>query len=173
MILLRKTMSKIHSFEFDYEHDYTLIGVHTSLEDYRLAYLLNKNLGIQFRRYKEDLDLFENSAKSSFSIFIFDDKKNQTTWTLISNKNIPTESVSETTDSLFASEQKSVFLIPEKRTVDYLIRIDGIFPNSFIKSIIEAIKKINNIMTLYTIDPMDLKSRDHLIFETKPGNIYL
>ncbi len=166
-------MSKIHSIEFDYEHDYTLLGIHTSLEDYRLAYLLNKTLSIQFRRYKEDLDLFENSAKSSFPIFIYDDKKNRTTWTLISNKNIPIESLSETTDSLFASEQKSVFLIPEKRTIDYLIRIDGIFPDSFTKSIIEVIKKINNIMTLYTIDPMDLKSRDHLIFETNPGNIYL
>lgn len=173
MIFLRKTMSKIHSFEFDYEHDYTLIGIHTSLEDYRLAYLLNKTLNIQFRRYKEDLDLIEKSEKSSFSIFIFDDIKNMTTWTLISNKNIPTENISEPTDSLFGRVQKSVFLIPEKRTVDYLIRIDGIFPATYTKSIIETIKKINHIITLYTIDPLDLKSRDHLIFETKPGEIYL
>jgi hypothetical protein len=166
-------MSKIHSFEFDYEHDYTLIGIHTPLEDYRLAYLLNKTMGIQFRRYKEDLDLIERSEKSSFSIFIFDDKKNMTTWTLISNKSIQTETPTASAGSLFANEQKSVFLIPEKRMVDFLIRIDGIFPDKFIKEIIDSIKKINTIIALYTIDPLDLKSRDHLIFETKPGEIYL
>ena len=26
------------------EEEYSLIGIHTALEDYRLAYLLNKNL---------------------------------------------------------------------------------------------------------------------------------
>ena len=36
---------KLHIDEFD-EVDYELIAIHTSLEDYRLAYFLNKKLPI-------------------------------------------------------------------------------------------------------------------------------
>ena len=37
---------QIHALDFNisFEEEYTLIGIHTALEDYKLAYLLNKNL---------------------------------------------------------------------------------------------------------------------------------
>ena len=38
------------------EVSYTLIGIHCTIEDYRVAYLLNKYLGINLVRSKEDLD---------------------------------------------------------------------------------------------------------------------
>ena len=41
---------QIHSLGFDdfSEDEYSLIGIHTALEDFKLAYLLNKNLSTNF-----------------------------------------------------------------------------------------------------------------------------
>ena len=36
----------------DFEVDYSLIGIHSTEEDYRLAYLLNQQLKTKFKRFK-------------------------------------------------------------------------------------------------------------------------
>ena len=41
---------------FDLEDDYLLIGIHSTEEDYRLAYLLNKHLQLKLARKPQDLD---------------------------------------------------------------------------------------------------------------------
>lgn len=166
-------MSKFLSIDFEYDHDYTLIGIHTPLEDSRLAYLLNQNLDLEFRRYKEDLDLFYKNEQSSFSIFIFDDQKNMAKWTLISNKNLRREPIKNKEENLFENEQFISYLIPEKKRVDFFIKIDSIFTEEFNRTVIEKIKNINKVIALYAIDPYELKSKDHLIFETKTDHIYL
>ena len=61
----------------------TLIGIHCTIEDYRLAYLLNKSLGINLVRNKKDLDY--NNGKSTYSIYKWEDKKQFLTWNLVSN----------------------------------------------------------------------------------------
>ena len=49
---------------------YTLIAIHCTVEDYRLAYLLNKYLGINLVRKSKDLDY--NKDKSAYvCIFMF------------------------------------------------------------------------------------------------------
>ena len=51
---------QIHALGFgDFcEDEYSLIGIHTALEDYKLAYLLNKNLNTHFSKSKKNLLLF-------------------------------------------------------------------------------------------------------------------
>ena len=41
---------QVHSLDIEdfYEDNYTLIGIHTALEDFKLAYLLNNNLDTLF-----------------------------------------------------------------------------------------------------------------------------
>jgi len=36
--------------------DYTLIGIHCSIEDYRLAYLLNQFLNLKLKRKDSDIE---------------------------------------------------------------------------------------------------------------------
>ena len=40
----------------DFEDDYSLIGIHSTEEDYRLAYILNKHLNTKLTRFKHNLD---------------------------------------------------------------------------------------------------------------------
>ncbi len=47
---------KLHIDEFD-EVDYELIAIHTSLEDYRLAYFLNQKLPILLSKSKNEIQI--------------------------------------------------------------------------------------------------------------------
>ena len=84
-------MSKIHSIDFEYDHDYDLIGIHSILSDYRMAYFLNEKLNIHLHRFKEDLEY--KSKNCSFPLFTFEDKSAFTSWSLIANKFVFTEEV--------------------------------------------------------------------------------
>ena len=65
------------------ESVFTLIAIHCTIEDYRLAYLLNKFLRINLCRKRFDLD-FKN-GKSAYSIYHWEDKKQLIDWNLVSN----------------------------------------------------------------------------------------
>lgn len=144
---------------------FTLIAVHCSLEDYRLAYLLNKHLGITLTRKPSDLDY--NSGKSTFSIFEWEDGKQLTTWSLVSNF-CKTESYQEINyQSLFENQEKvtkTTYLIPEYKRVNFFLKIDYQLNYSKKKYILDSILKIQQIVTAYSIETDQLKSKDNLIF---------
>jgi len=50
---------QVYSLDIDdfNEDNYILIGIHTALEDFKLAYLLNKNLDTHFSKATYSLDL--------------------------------------------------------------------------------------------------------------------
>ncbi len=154
-------MSKIHTFDFEYDHDYILIGIHTTLNDYRLAYFLNKELKLFLKRFKDNLDF--PLKQCSFPFYLYEDKASFITWSMISNKFISTNSVQSNTN-LFDEETKIRFLIPEKNKVDYFIKINGFIKDENLENILTKIKEAEKIITSYTIDPYTLKSRDNLIF---------
>ncbi len=155
-------MSKILSLNFEYEHDYTLIGIHSSLEDYRMAFFLNRSLNLKLERCKEDLDFDKNNC--SFSLFDFEDINSMLYWSLITNKNIKTEEVENNYSNLFKDESKISYLIPEKKQVDFFIKISGQINKSELHDILLKINNTKKIITSYTIEPYDLKSKDYLIF---------
>lgn len=144
---------------------FTLIGIHCTLEDYRLAYLLNKYLGIALRRKSKDIDT--NNGTSAYSIFEWIDKKHLVAWSLVSNS-CKVESY-ETTDfeSLFSEQEKitrTTHLIPEYKRVNYFLKIDNQFDYSKEKYILKNVLAIPQIITAYSININTLKSKDNLIF---------
>lgn len=147
------------------EVTFTLIAIHCTLEDYRLAFLLNKHLGITLTRKSSDLDY--NNGKSTYSIFEWEDNKQLTNWSLVSNI-CKTESYQEINQqSLFNIREKitkTTNLIPEYKRVDYLLKIDNEYQFSKEKFILNNILKIPQITTAYSIDASQLKSKDNLIF---------
>ena len=144
---------------------YTLIAIHCTLEDYRLAFLLNKHLGITLTRRLSDLDY--NKGKSTYSIFEWEDDKQLTNWSLVSNI-CKTESYQEVNyQSLFNVKEKitkTTNLIPEYKRVDYFLKIDTEYQFSKEKYILDNILSIPQITTAYNIDASQLKSKDNLIF---------
>lgn len=155
---------QIHSLGFDdfSEDEYSLIGIHTALEDFKLAYLLNKNLSTSFSKSREDLNIEDQQTKTSFSIFNYCSKEYDFDWSLIANSS-KKENQQESNELLLSSETKT-YLIAEMNKVDFFIKISGELEDSFMTDTIEKIKSIDQIITSYIIDKDKLKSKEFLIF---------
>ena len=154
-------MTKVLSLGYEYEHDYALIGINSTLEDYRLAYLLNKKLALKLERQSYDLDFSDKDCV--FPIFAFDCDTTFSSWYFLINK---TNVVHKTSNqnNLFPEESKTSFLIQEKKNIDYFLKIEGDFDELQILSLLDTINNIKGVITSYAIDPQTLKSKDYLIF---------
>ena len=146
----------------DLEDDYSLIGIHSTEEDYRLAYLLNNYLKIKLTRFKHNLD-FKNST-AVFPLFEYKDEANYINYYLINNKH--TELIdNQYKEGLFGGNYSiTSYLIPEKKKVDFFLKIEGCNKEDFIKNLVNDLNKINQIITSYPIVPINLKSKENLIF---------
>ena len=151
--------------DFFDEEQYILIGIHCTLEDYRLAYLLNKYLEINLLRKPEDLDF--DKRKSAYSIFEWEDSKHLKTWSLVSNICKREELNKTTYTSLFETQEpiiKTYNLIPEYKQVNFFLKIENEYNDSKEKYIVKQILSIPQIVTAYSIDTSQLKSKANLIF---------
>jgi len=145
----------------DLEDDYSLIGIHSTEEDYRIAYLLNKNLNTRLTRFEQCLDFKDSTAE--FPLFEYKDEKTFINYYLINNKHLQFVN-NHDNEVLFGGNDTVSYLIPEKKNVDFFLKIEGCNSDAFIENLVENLKKINQIITSYPLDPATLKSRDHLIF---------
>jgi hypothetical protein len=141
------------------EEAFTLIALHSSLEDYKVVYLVNRYLKTRFQRLRSDLDF---SRGISFPIFEWRDVVNDKHWTLICNSSRKREAVNS--NDLFMNEPSFTLyhLIPEHRDVDYFLKIEE--DDTSGESLVKALASIPNIITAYAIDTDNLKSKKNLIF---------
>lgn len=144
------------------EIDYALIGIHCSIEDFRLAYLLNHFLNLKLKRKASDLEYKDTSC---YSIFEWQDDKQLTNWDLVSNLSKIEITNTEVTNSLFTNQErltKTQYLIPEYKKVNFVLKISE-NPN-IEKRVLNKILNIPQVITAYSIDPNNLKTTDQLIF---------
>ena len=66
---------KLDLDEFD-KIDYYLIAIHTSLEDYRLAFFINQILPINLSKSKSDIQINIKEGEINFSRFHYNDEEN-------------------------------------------------------------------------------------------------
>lgn len=153
---------QLYSLEIDefLENDYHLIGVHSTLEDYQLAFFLNKNLKIKLTKATYNLD-FKNT-NACYSVFEYINEELDYSCYLIANiyKSIATSA----NTGFFKESETITYLIPEKKTVDYFLKITGNIESGFIEKNLEKINAIPQIITSYKIKTNTLKSKDFLIF---------
>ncbi|MFT4781440.1 MAG: hypothetical protein ACJAZK_001020 [Psychroserpens sp.] len=149
-----------------YDASFSLIAIHCKLEDYRLAYLLNKYLGLNLRRKAHDLDY--NYFDASFSIFEWENEKIDSVWNLVSNVCKKEEAALQSSGFLFDNQTtvtRTVNLLPELKTVDYLIKVSTEDRHFNEKLILNKIQIIPQVITTYSVDIEKLKSKEHLIFD--------
>ena len=124
--------------------------------------MINKNLKINFIKSKENLNFEKTEKPSSFSIFNYYNKEYDSDWVLIANSS-KRENQTESNELLLTTETK-IYLIPEKKKVDFFIKVSGELGFDFVKKIIDKVKNIEQVITSYPIDKNTLKSKDFLIF---------
>jgi hypothetical protein len=157
---------KLHLEEFD-EIDYQLIAIHSSLEDYRLAYYINQNLPINLKKENCNIQISNKEGETQFTRFVFEDSKD-IVWNLVQNKNdvfVPSQNSNQ---GLFAETNNKfstkIYLIPEFKKVDYFFKIENGEVNIDVSKITNCIKKIDRVSTVYAINVEKIKSKNNLIF---------
>jgi hypothetical protein len=157
---------KLHLEEFD-EIDYQLIAIHSSLEDYRLAYYINQNLPINLKKENCNIQISNKEGETQFTRFVFEDSKD-IAWNLVQNKNdvfVPSQNSNQ---GLFAETNNKfstkIYLIPEFKKVDYFLKIENGEVNIDLSKITNCIKKIERVSTVYAVEVEKIKSKNNLIF---------
>ena len=157
---------KLHLEEFD-EIDYHLIAIHSSLEDYRLAYYINQNLPINLKKENCNIQISNKEGETQFTRFVFEDSKD-IVWNLVQNKNdvfVPSQNSNQ---GLFAETNNKfstkIYLIPEFKNVDFFFKIENGEVNIDVSKITNCLKKIDRVSTVYAVEVEKIKSKNNLIF---------
>lgn len=154
-------MLTTHKISADQFYDsFELIAVHSSLDDYAMAYVLNKHLGFRLKRSKSDHQIGEGAT---YPVFEFIDEVSDSEYTLFRNKCLVEEVDSTVGLFKFDAPVRKHYLVHERKEVDYLLKIhaDGeIAVGEMVKKIIA----IPNIITAYEMNVDLLKSKANLIF---------
>ncbi len=137
-------MSKlVLSLEEDY--DFLLIGISCHTKDYRLCWELNKLLNFDLIR-TDDLEISTKNKKiNNYSFYEYIDEENYLEYYLISNRG------------------NDAYLIPEQKTVDFFLMIKGNLPQQRLQILIQKINSLSLVLTSFTINPNQLKSKQNLI----------
>ncbi len=156
--------------DFDLELDFVLVGISSALRDYRLCHFIYKHTGLAFRRGKEDyLDhkgyvkekdrdemdyhiIFEKTkqrgvSKHYYTIYRYCDSNFEYEFYLLNNRSV-----------------EGMMLIPELPTFDYFLMIKHYIDPDDLRSLLEELKGINEVILAKELDPTTLKSKENLIF---------
>ncbi|PKH50177.1 IPExxxVDY family protein [Tenacibaculum sp. Bg11-29] len=143
-------------------NDFALIAIHTVLSEYQLAYLLNKHLQIKFSKASYNLDFTEKKNQASYTVYEYTNTELDYDWFLIAN--VCKSTLKTASTNLFIESDSISRLIPEKKKVDFFLKIEGGFDFDYIVKTIEIINRVPQIITSYEVEVESLKSKDFLIF---------
>ena len=158
---------KLDLGEFD-EIDYYLIAIHTSLEDYRLAFFINQILPINLSKSKSEIQINIKEGETNFSRFYYNDEESAITWNLIQNKNEVIQYKKGNTQNLFSNVtmevSTKVFLLPEFKKADYFLKIENNDDAMNVSKLQIILNTIDSVSTVYIVDTNKIKSKNNLIF---------
>ena len=141
-------MSKKMFLDVEFDFEFKLWGIATTLRDFQVGLVLNRMLGTNFRRVN-DLEFNNPDAGklSYYSIFRYEDEMDKGLFHLIGNKN------------------QGDFLIPEVKQADYFLRFEGTPPESYFHELYEKLRSIKHFIAVMPLQPDKLKSKMNLVVE--------
>lgn len=149
----------VRTLPLDFEDaHYFLVGIHSSIEPYQLAFVLNTALEICLHRAAEDVT---KTPEECFCVFEHEDIISQQSWQLFSNKTFQRSGV-DASKSLFDQSPIVSYLIPEKKEVDSFLKFSS--GKITMANCLEILRKIPQISACYELNMSCLKSKNNLIF---------
>lgn len=152
----------------DLEEDFSLLAIHCSAEAYKMAFLLNKFLGLQLKRKRVDLDFSMNGLDVTFPLFKFDDEFQYTTYFLVANKckskTAQLNSAGGLFEELETNKMVTAYLLPEFKKVDFFLKIESDFDRIPLRKTLAELNDIKEVISSYEVDQEKIKSNKNLIF---------
>ncbi|MGL5113153.1 MAG: IPExxxVDY family protein [Flavobacterium sp.] len=158
---------KVNLDEFE-ETEYAIIAIHSTMEDYRLAYFINLTLNTNLAKNPKDLFIQIKEGQTFFSRYSFYDAKKDRHWHLIQNKNEVIQIKNNTKTNLFLEQDVAIsvqtYLIPELKKADYFLKIEACQNDFNVTQIVTKLNTIDVLNMSYSVDTGNLKSKNNLIF---------
>lgn len=150
-----------------YKEEYTIVAIHSSVEAYKMAFYLNKYLQLRLKRRRTDLEFSNDGLEVQFPLFEFENNATYTVYNLVANKCRTLMANTTASGSLFettSEDYSTSYLIPEYKKVDYFLKITSEYQSVGVKTILSAINTIKPVISAYSIESKDIKSKNNLIF---------
>ena len=147
-----------------FPENYHLIAIHSDLDEFRLAFFLNKNLNISLKRKNNDIYFAEQDA--NYSSFEFLDDTKYLKWIFFSNKSLVSEKKSNEDYSLFGQSNlalNEVSLLNHQKSVDYFLIVENIANKTYIEKVLKKISEISGVITSF-VSENKLENKENLIF---------
>jgi hypothetical protein len=143
-------MKTLH-LDIEYDFGFALFGLVASCRDYKMAWSLNRILGLNLTRQKELC--YEMPDRQKMFISHYEHMDEHSVVRLFRNKALGTPTV------------KKPFMLPDIKDYDYILQITGAL-QQYLKPQ-ELIGRLQNLtLVQYTkqFDPLTLKHKEHLLF---------
>jgi len=137
---------KIHKLTQRKDLDFSLIGIASAENDYRLSWTINNIFGLQLSK-AEHLEVFHKQLddKQEFSQFRYYDDNSLILYRLLSNRS------------------EKGYLIEEMINVDYILQISGNPDHGITDHLVGKLKSLECVTIAFKIDPSRLKSASKLV----------
>jgi len=128
------------------EEDFCLLGVVSDEPDYRLCWMINQSLDMNFEK-QEDLLLYHRKLNEEqvFSLFSFHDNDSLITYRIIKNRS------------------ENAYFLEELKNIDYLIHIQGEISTSRISGFMLSVGALDAVRMCVPSDLSRIKNKERLL----------
>lgn len=141
---------KTHRLHIEYDYSFELYGLVTSVKDYKLAWALNRLLGLDLAK-QQDL-CYDLAGKDRLLISNFQQVTEHCEVRLFRNR------------ALGSPTLKKPFLLPDIKEYDFLLQITGAMQQLHPQEIIQKLLRVPLVQYVKQFDPLTLKFKENLIF---------
>jgi hypothetical protein len=136
---------KRHKLELAMEEDFCLLGVVADEPDYKLCWMINKALDMNFEK-QEDLQLYhrKRNEEQVFSLFSYYDPDAMTAYRIIRNKS------------------ENGYFLDEMKNIDYLIHIQGEIHADRISDFMQSVNSLKPVRMCVPSDLSRIKNKERL-----------
>ncbi len=141
--LMKKTKLLVeHTYDFD------LLGLVSPIKDYKLAWLINQNLGIELVKDKELIIEFVSAANLTISQYFMA---------------LPYGFIQLLKNKSLHSADQVAYLIPELKYVDFFMIIQDETEQASSDTFMQNLKGIAHIQNIMKLDIQKIKSKENLL----------
>ena len=142
------------------EQNYYVVAVHSILEAYSLAFILNKDLGLNFFRHEFDVS-FSNTNEFYMAYKNNEDKNNPLIYFFANSFNDFNSEASAS--SLFKFNGYKKALVPELGKADFIMKYFG--RKNDLPDFIKSVSLLDGVSSCYEYSTLKLRLKENLIFD--------
>lgn len=137
---------KKHRLDLAIEEDFCLLGVVSDEPDYKLCWMINRSLDMNFEK-QDDLQLFHRKLDEDqfFSHFSFHDNDSLITFRIIKNRT------------------ENGYFLEELKNIDYLVHIQGEISAAGISNFMHSVSELGTVRMCVPTDLSRIKNMERLL----------